>query len=98
VTVGSAYGRTYAFVGLERIGGVMVYDLTNPVSPQFVNYTNRRNFSITPGPTTNPASGDLGPEGILFIKAENSPTGSPLLVVSNEISGTTSLFQVNETP
>jgi DNA-binding beta-propeller fold protein YncE len=95
VVVGNAYGTQYAFVGLERIGGVMVYDLTNPVSPQFVEYMNRRNFDVA---VNTPAAGDLGPEGLLFISAANSPNGHPLLVISNEISGTTSVFQVNQTP
>jgi len=98
LTVGNAYGKTYVFVGLERIGGVMIYDLSNPVAPRFIEYTNRRDFSVTPSAATNPASGDLGPEGLLFINAENSPTGSPLLVISNEVSGTTSFFQVNQVP
>ena len=35
-----------------------------------------------------------GPEGLVFIKAEDSPNGEPLLVVGNEISGTTTVYQV----
>jgi hypothetical protein len=91
IVVGKAYGRDYAFIGLERIGGIMVYDLSDPKAPQFVTYVNRRDF--TAGIST-PAAGDLGPEGLLFIKADDSPTGRPLLVTGNEISGTTSLFEI----
>ena len=40
VTVGTVDGRTYAFVALERTGGVMVYDVTEPASAQYVNYIN----------------------------------------------------------
>jgi hypothetical protein len=99
LALGRAWGRTYAFVGLERIGGIMVYDVTNPYAVQFKSYINNRNFALVPGPGTIapavPSIGDLGPEGLTFIKAENSPNGLPLLVVGNEVSGTTTIYQVN---
>jgi uncharacterized protein len=94
VVLGTIGSRTYAFVGLERIGGVIVQDITNPTSPTFVQYINTRNFSQTPGLNSG---GDLGVEGLAFISAENSPNGRPLLVTTNEVSGTTSVFQINLT-
>ncbi len=98
VAVGVVGGRTYAFIGLERIGGVAVYDVTTPTAPTFAAYANFRDFSAT-GDRNTPAGllgyGDLGPEGILFISAADSPTGGPLVVVSNEISGTVSVIAVN---
>lgn len=93
VTVGKAFGRTYAFIGLERIGGVMVFDVTTPTAPEFVQYVNNRNFTQPPA---SPAAGDLGPEGLLFIAAEDSPNGQPLLVVSNEVSGTTTILEISK--
>jgi Choice-of-anchor I domain len=84
VVVGRAYGRQYAFVTLERIGGVMVYDLSDPTHPHLVQYINTR------------ATGDRAPEGIIFVKAEDSPNGHPLVIVSHEVSGTTRIFQVNK--
>lgn len=94
VTIGKAYGRTYAFVGLERIGGIMVYDVSDPYDVQFVQYINNRNFSIAPqAGTVNRTVGDLGPEGVIFISEDDSPTGVPLIAVANEISGTTTLFE-----
>ena len=30
VTVGEIGGRTYAFIGLERVGGIVMYDVTDP--------------------------------------------------------------------
>jgi len=95
VTVAYIEERTYAFIGLERMGGVMVYDVTNPMSPFFVQYVNNRNFAGNPAAGT---AGDLGPEGVHFIKAVESPTGTPLLVVANEISGTTSIYEIVSTP
>jgi DNA-binding beta-propeller fold protein YncE len=97
LTVGVAYGRTLAFIGFERYGGIAVFDVSNPAAPEFVDYLNNRNFSanLEKEPvTTNPAPGDLGPEGIVFISAENSPNGTPLLVVGNEISGTTTILEI----
>jgi len=98
VVVGRAFGRDYAFIGLERVGGVVVYDVSNPRAPFFVDYVNNRDFTqpVSLSSTdSNPAAGDLGPEGILFIKAENSPTGQPLVVTGNEISGTTTVFELS---
>jgi len=91
VVVGKAFGKTYAFVGLERIGGIMVYEISDPFAPAFVTYVNNRDFTVAPAAG---AGKDLGPEGLAFIRAEDSPNGKPLLVVSNEISGTTTLFEI----
>jgi len=85
------FGRQYLFLGLERIGGVMVYDLTDPRAPEFVTYANPRDFAAA----TPDAAGDLGPEGLFVIRAEDSPTRRPLLVVSNEVSGTVTLLQIS---
>ena len=90
VTVGKAYGRTYAFVGLERIGGVLVYDVSDPYDVRFVQYINNRNFNAA---VDTPAAGDLGPEGAHFISEGDSPTGIPLLAVANEVSGTTTIYE-----
>jgi hypothetical protein len=72
VTTGTVYGRQYAFIGLERVGGVVVYDLTDPTAPQFVQYLNNRDFSVTIEDDLRLA-GDLGPEGVILIDAEKSP-------------------------
>lgn len=93
VVVGKAYGDTYAFIGLERQGGVMVYDISNPCRPRFIQYINNRDFD---GDAESGTAGDLGPEGLKFISADNSPTGDPLLVVSNEVSGTTTIYGIEK--
>ncbi|NWF49925.1 MAG: T9SS type A sorting domain-containing protein [Ignavibacteriaceae bacterium] len=92
VVVANILNRNFAFIGLERIGGVVVYDITNPSDPSFVQYINSRDFSGNPAAGT---AGDLGPEGLLFIPFNRSPNLKPLLVVGNEISGSISIFQVN---
>jgi len=98
VTVGEINGVPYAFIGLERVGGVMVYDIRNPENPQFVQYLNNRDFTVDAqleDGSSNPEAGDLGPEGLTFISAEDSPNGIPLLVVANEVSGSTSVYEIN---
>lgn len=98
---GYAFGRTLAFVGLERIGGVMAFDITDPKSPQYLDYLNTSKFTGVGGAnfsTGGAPAGDVSPEGVLFIKASDSPNGSPLLIVSNELSGTTAVFKVSGTP
>ncbi|MGH7599756.1 MAG: choice-of-anchor I family protein, partial [bacterium] len=92
VVLGKIGRRTYAFIGLERISGIMVYDITNPFDVRFIQYINTRDFSGDPAAS---AAGDLGPEGLIFIKAKHSPNGKPLLVVGNEISGTTGIYEIN---
>lgn len=94
ITIGQIGDRIYAFIGLERVGGIMMYDVTNPANPRFVTYSNNRNFDVAFDETNFQAAGDLGPEGLLFIKAADSPNGQNLLVVTNEVSGTTTLYGI----
>lgn len=95
VTVGTINGQTFAFIGLERVGGLMVYNVTNPQNPEFVQYLNNRDFSASQADVENGMAGDLGPEGLAFIAADDSPTGKPMLAVGNEVSGTTTLFGID---
>jgi len=92
VVVGKVAGREYAFVGLERIGGVMIFDVSDPQNPRYVSYTNNRDFLVEEVETED--AGDLGPEGLLFIHEDQSPNGEHLLVVGNEVSGSTTIYQI----
>jgi hypothetical protein len=91
VTTGMAHGRLYGFIALERIGGIVVYDLTNPTQPELVEYANNRKFQFDP---EDARARDLGAEGIVFIGAAQSPIGIPLLVTGNEVSGTVTIFEI----
>ena len=87
-------GRTYAFIGLERVGGIMVYDISEPENSEFLQYITSRDFSVAD--VEDPANDvDLGPEGIEFISAADSPTGEALLLVAHEVSGTVVVYQVD---
>lgn len=86
VAVSEINGKIYAFVALERIGGCMVYDVTDPANPVFVDYKNTRSVTTY--------GGDNGAEGIIYISAANSPTGVPIVVLANEVSSTLSFYAV----
>lgn len=97
IAVGKIDGRDYAFIGLERIGGIMVYEITDPRKARFVAYHNNRNFDVSPvlpDGSSNPEAGDSGIEGLIFIPADESPTGTPLMIAGNETSGTTTVWSV----
>lgn len=93
LAIGEVDGKTYAFIGLERVGGIMVFDITVPFRPGFVQYINTRDFT---GNCALGTAGDLAPEGFLFISEEDSPVEKPLLVVSYEVSGTTTVYEIDE--
>ena len=86
LAMATIYGRRYAFVALERIGGCMVYDVTDPAHPVFVEYQNTR--------TVSSYGGDQGAEGIIYIKGSESPTGKPYVILANEVSSTLAVFEV----
>jgi hypothetical protein len=84
VVTGMVDGKLYGFIALERSsGGIMVYDLSNPINPIFIQYI------VT--------AGDIAPEGLKFISAADSPNGKPLLAVANEVSTTVSFYEIGQT-
>lgn len=99
VEIAAIEGSTFAFIGLERVGGIMVYDISNPESAEFVQYISSRDFSVNIADLVDAgdfsAAGDLGPESIKFVSAADSPSGQPLLIVGNEVSGTIALFGIS---
>ena len=89
VTIANISDRNFAFIGLERVGGVMVYDITNPDSPVFADYKNTR--------STSEFAGDNGPEGIIYINDTDSPDGKRYIILANEVSGTLTIFEIDTT-
>lgn len=87
VTTAKIGNQFFAFISLERVGGVMVYNVTNPNNVTFVDYKSSR--------STSTYDGDHGPEGITYIAPEDSPTGKGYILVANEISGTITFFEVD---
>jgi len=92
VAVGSFGDLRLAFVALERIGGIAILNVTDPHHPSVVGYRTDRDFS---GDPSNDTAGDLGPEGLHIVDAADSPTGEPLLIVASEVSGSTTIYEIN---
>jgi hypothetical protein len=80
--VGVVDGVPYAFVTLERIGGLMVWDLSNPEDARYVRYL-------------PPTSQDYGPEVVTFVSAADSPNGRALVLSANEVSGSVTVYEVS---
>lgn len=101
VVIGQMGAQTIAFIGLERISSVMAFDVTNPKQAKFMSEINTRSFddnklkAAAEGRAPANADGDLGPEGLTFISAEDSPSGKPLLLVGFEVSGSSRVFELD---
>jgi 2',3'-cyclic-nucleotide 2'-phosphodiesterase / 3'-nucleotidase / 5'-nucleotidase len=105
LALGRIEDRDYVFIEPERIGGIYVYDITDPRAPVFQQYINYRNFSVDPEQVCKEnrpireacaAAGDLEPEGVLFIGAADSPIGVPLVVLTHELSTSATIYRVDE--
>ena len=78
IALGKIGNRTYAFLGCERTDALMIFDVTNPRYPSFIMTLK---------------TGDA-PEGVLFVAADKSPTGKPLLIVSSENDGQVKFYSL----
>ncbi|BCX46457.1 alkaline phosphatase protein [Haloferula helveola] len=97
VEVGTIDDCTYAFVGLERFSAIIVFDITDPTDVSIAGFAINRDFGVEfdeDDLANFPLAGDLGPEGLDFVPASKSPTGQPLLIVANEVSGTTTIYSI----
>ncbi|MEZ8778869.1 choice-of-anchor I family protein [Vibrio splendidus] len=101
IEVAEINGKQYAFIGLERQGGIMVYDVTQPKSASFISYLNNRDFTQPvctkvdedgdcDNDIYNSKAGDLGPESIKYF----TRSGNHFIAVGNEVSGSTSVYRV----
>ncbi len=95
VSVGEISGRKYAFVGLERSYGVLAFDITNPRAAELVGFavSSGTHSTLTTAAKT-PAPSDVSPEGVAFVPAAQSPNGLDLLLVSNEVSNTLTVYSI----
>lgn len=90
LAIGTINNNTYAFIGLERTGGIFVYDVTDLDNVEYVTYFTSTIYD------ENGLTEDISPEGLFFIDAKYSPTGLPLLLASHEISGTVAVIEISE--
>ncbi|TKC00396.1 choice-of-anchor I family protein [Pedobacter cryophilus] len=76
IAIGTVGNKKVAFIGMERVDAVAIYDVTVPSAPVFLQIIK---------------CGDA-PEGVLFIEAKNSPTKKSLLIVSSENDGVIKIY------
>jgi DNA-binding beta-propeller fold protein YncE len=76
IVIGRVGNKNLLFVGLERADAVAVYDITDPDSPVYLQWLNC----------------GVGPEGVAFVPAGDSPNGKSLLIVSSEVDGIVKIF------
>lgn len=88
ITVAEINDEIYAFITLERVGGFMTYNISDPENAVFVDYKNNRTLG-------DDEDGDLGPEGIIYIDAKSSPVDTGMIVMANEVSATISVYYIN---
>ena len=81
IEVGTINGDTFAFIGLERDSGIMIYDISDPANASFVDYIE--------------GGSNISPEIIDFIPAAESTSGKDQIAVSYEVSGTTVLYDLD---
>ncbi|WP_207952230.1 choice-of-anchor I family protein [Paenibacillus turpanensis] len=90
VEIGQVGENRYAFIGLERPGGIFAYNLNDPKKPEYAAYFSSRDYS------GKEVAGDSAPEGLEFIPAAESPTGQALLLAAHEVSGTVAVYELTE--
>jgi DNA-binding beta-propeller fold protein YncE len=88
VAIGKIGNQTLAFIGLERMGGIMAFDVSQPQNPIFLQYLNTGNVKHFGAPA------DISPEGLQFVPASAKTGNKNLLIASYEVSGTTVVFEV----
>jgi len=83
IAVGVVEGKPYVFIGLERDNGIMVFDITDPANPTFDRYIDSE------------ANGNISPETIAFIPADQSATGFAQIAVAYEGDGNTVIYNLD---
>lgn len=82
-------GKTYAFIGLERPSIIVVFDVTDPMSPIFVDATQNNPYDTPIDQLFQEGKqGDIDPEGMFAsLKLRK-------LVVSGSVSNTVSTYDI----
>lgn len=72
----------YVFVGMERQGAILIFNVNDPADPAFVTSIN------------NLTDGLAAPESISVVSAADSPTGNPLLLIGYEVGGKIGVYSL----
>lgn len=92
VAVGTVSGSRIAVLGLERMSALVVFDISAPRAPTLIKWIQMLPITSTPAAQATAWS----PEGVIFISAENSPNGKPLVISSYELSGSLAIHQIEK--
>lgn len=89
VAIGKVGANVVAAISLEKTGGAMLYDVTDPTNPVFLKYIPAlRDSGVL----------DCAPEGLVMIPGAASTRGKPLLVLCHEGSGTMTGYSLEWQP
>jgi len=95
-------GTRLVFSGLERSGGIITFDATDPKDIQYQDFLNVRNWRTAPEDLTEFASPDFwlndGPESLIFISKQDSPIGVELLAACTPLAGQLTLYMITRGP
>mmetsp|Transcript_35838 Transcript_35838/g.93838 ORF Transcript_35838/g.93838 Transcript_35838/m.93838 type:complete len:778 (-) Transcript_35838:369-2702(-) len=81
LALGEVKGRIYAFVGLERAGGIVAIDITDPASSFFAAYTRYGK--------------EVAPERTDFISVSDGTAGRAMLVSTGERSSASNVYFID---
>jgi hypothetical protein len=74
VSMSSDSSNQYAFKGVERMGTVFAYDITDPAAPRFVRHASAQRTD------SDDEAGELDVESVILVNAIESPLagGAPM--------------------
>lgn len=90
IAIGMVGTKRVLILGLERMSALVLFDITNPANPIFEEWK-----QMMPVANTHISEATAwSPEGIIFIPANQSPNGKPLVITSYEVSGSLTIHQI----
>lgn len=89
-------GTRLVFTGLERTGGIVTYDITDPTAPVYQDFLNVRNWKVNDPSIYDDAYYYLndGPEHLVYVQPSDSPIGQPLLLAAHPYYGRFSIYMI----
>lgn len=90
IAIGMIGTKRVLILGLERMSALVLFDITNPANPIMEEWK-----QMMPVANTHISEATAwSPEGIVFIPANQSPNGKPLVITSYELSGSLTIHQI----
>ena len=96
IVAGEACGKRYLVTVSEKNSVGFLYDVSDIGSPELVETFHLSPDSVTKNPVVayeDRTLGEIDSESILFLSAEDSPTGVPAIIFAGAWSSTTSFWE-----